>query len=63
MKWGVIEENGGTGDAAPTPNELRKGQEEGNLVILLFYINIHDSGKKSRNHHRFTIKDYFSASK
>jgi hypothetical protein len=24
----VIEENGGTGHAAPTPNKLGKGQEE-----------------------------------
>jgi hypothetical protein len=28
MKWRVIEENGRRGHAAPTPNELGKGQEE-----------------------------------
>jgi hypothetical protein len=27
-KWRVIEKNGGRGHAAPTPNELGKGQEE-----------------------------------
>jgi hypothetical protein len=27
-KWRVIEENDGRGHAAPTPNELGKGQEE-----------------------------------
>jgi hypothetical protein len=28
MKWRVIEDNGGRGHAALTPNELGKGQEE-----------------------------------
>jgi hypothetical protein len=28
MKLRAIEENGGRGHAAPTPNELGKGQEE-----------------------------------
>jgi hypothetical protein len=28
MKWRAIEESGGRGHAAPTPNELEEGQEE-----------------------------------
>jgi hypothetical protein len=39
MKWRVIEENGGRRHAAPTPNELGKGQEEeerGNKTLLSY---------------------------
>jgi hypothetical protein len=34
MKWRVIEENGERRHAKPTPNELGKGQEEEEVVLV-----------------------------
>jgi hypothetical protein len=52
----VIEQNGGRGYAAPTPNELGKGQEEGEMrcddamrswetILLVIIFNVLRSGE------------------
>jgi hypothetical protein len=47
----LIEENGRRGHAAPTPNELGKGQEEEDIVITidLGLIDQQNVGKRSRD--------------
>jgi hypothetical protein len=40
----VIEENGGRGHAAPTPNKLGKGQEEEEVTTIKHVFILHNLG-------------------